>query len=337
MFNAEAEKISNDWLAKYRDKIRKLPDDRQETYRQIASLSAQPQDIDLVRPKEWMAASAARERDGSEIKLPTYDHHALCDEHGLFPAELNPWEIEVLRAEIQRKGFKCWYATPIDRARTPWASPTKKTINSKSFGRTSCSLRKMTAQYRRGYRRSARDAPERRAAEAAGVGALRRSARRQLPANRSGCGKQRQDACAGLQARRCLRSHRTSSDCCGTFCWCTGWRLRISADAGSRSRGDHRCQFAPAPACSRCGTVKGFAGRPFPPQKDWAGAHRPCIRAATPSVGLVWWQATIDPYTAYSATAFLAMPSAGIVPLATIDSCCASIALSTAVCLIKFP
>lgn len=145
VFNAEAEKISNDWLAKYRDKIRKLPDDRQETYRQIASLSAQPQDIDLVRPKEWMAASAARERDGSEIKLPTYDHHALCDEHGLFPAELNPWEIEVLRAEIQRKGFKCWYATPIDRARTPWASPTKKTINSKSFGRTSCSLRKMTA------------------------------------------------------------------------------------------------------------------------------------------------------------------------------------------------
>jgi hypothetical protein len=112
LFNAEAEKVSNDWLAKYRDKIRKLPDDRQETYRQIASLSAQPQDIDLVRPKEWMAATAAREKDGNEVKLPTYEHHALCDEHGLFPTELNPWEMTVLKAEMQRKGFKCWYRNP---------------------------------------------------------------------------------------------------------------------------------------------------------------------------------------------------------------------------------
>lgn len=112
LFNAEAEKASNDWLAKYRDRIRKLPDDRQETYRQIASLSAQPQDVDLVRPKEWMAATAAREKDGTEVKLPTYEHHALCDENGLFPAELNPWEIAVLKAEMQRKGFKCWYRNP---------------------------------------------------------------------------------------------------------------------------------------------------------------------------------------------------------------------------------
>jgi len=112
LFNDAAEKLSNDWLAQYRDKIRKLPDDRQEAYRQIAALSAQPQDIDLVRPKEWMAATAAREKDGREVKLPTWEHHALCDEHGLFPAELNPWEAAVLKAEMQRKGFKCWYRNP---------------------------------------------------------------------------------------------------------------------------------------------------------------------------------------------------------------------------------
>lgn len=112
LFNAEAEKISNEWFAKYRDKIRDLPDDRQEAYRQIASLSARPQDIDLVRPKEWMAATAAREKDGSEVKLPTYQHHALCDERGLFPAELDQWEIAVLKAEMRRKGFKCWYRNP---------------------------------------------------------------------------------------------------------------------------------------------------------------------------------------------------------------------------------
>jgi hypothetical protein len=112
LFNTQAENISNGWLAKYRDSIRKLPDDRQETYRQIAGLSARPQDISLVRPKEWMTATAAREKDGSEVKLPTYEHHALCDEQGLFPAELDEWEIAVLKAEMQRKGFKCWYRNP---------------------------------------------------------------------------------------------------------------------------------------------------------------------------------------------------------------------------------
>jgi hypothetical protein len=59
-----------------------------------------------------MADTAAREKDGAEVKLPAYEHHALCDEHGLFPAELNPWEVSVLKAEMQRKGFKCWYRNP---------------------------------------------------------------------------------------------------------------------------------------------------------------------------------------------------------------------------------
>lgn len=112
LFNAEAEKLSSEWLAQYHDKIRKLPDDRQETYREIASLSALPQDIDLVRPKEWMAPTAAREKDGSETKLPAYQCHAMCDEQGVFPAELDQWETTVLKTEMQRKGFKCWYRNP---------------------------------------------------------------------------------------------------------------------------------------------------------------------------------------------------------------------------------
>lgn len=112
LFNVEAEKLSNAWLAEYHGQIRKLPDDRQEAYRQIAGLSAEPQDVDLVKPSEWMADTAAREKDGHETKLPTYDNHMLCDAHGAFPAEMDKWEIAVLKAEMQRKGFKCWYRNP---------------------------------------------------------------------------------------------------------------------------------------------------------------------------------------------------------------------------------
>lgn len=112
LFNAEAEKLSNAWLARYRDQIRKLPDDRQEAYRQITSLSAQPQDVDLVKPSEWIADTGAREKDGHETKLPTYEHHMLCDERGKFPVEMDKWEVAVLKAEMQRKGFKCWYRNP---------------------------------------------------------------------------------------------------------------------------------------------------------------------------------------------------------------------------------
>ena len=112
LLNAEAEKLSDAWIAQYRERIRALPDDRQEAYRQIAGLSSQPQSIDLVKPTEWMADTAVREKDGREVKLPTYKDHALCDEGGLFPAEMDDWEISVVKAEMRRKGFKCWYRNP---------------------------------------------------------------------------------------------------------------------------------------------------------------------------------------------------------------------------------
>jgi len=112
-FDAEAMKLSDEWLAKYRDRIKKLADDRQEAYRQISALSRESHDIDLARPVSWMEATAAREKDGTETKLPTYPQHLLCDEQGLYPIELkSDWEKAVLNAEMQRDGFKFWYRNP---------------------------------------------------------------------------------------------------------------------------------------------------------------------------------------------------------------------------------
>lgn len=111
-FDAEAEELSDAWLAKYRDRIKKLPDDRQEAYRQVSALSREPQDIDLARPVSWIEATVAREVDGRETTLPMHKHHLLCDEKDLYPAELKTWELKVLETEAKRPGFKFWYRNP---------------------------------------------------------------------------------------------------------------------------------------------------------------------------------------------------------------------------------
>lgn len=111
-FEAEAQMLSDAWLTKYRERIKKLPDDRQDVYRQISGLSREPQDIDLAKPVSWMEATAVRESDGRESSLPTFESHLLCDEKGLYPVELKSWERTVLNAEMNRSGFKAWYRNP---------------------------------------------------------------------------------------------------------------------------------------------------------------------------------------------------------------------------------
>lgn len=109
---AEADKLAKDWLTTYRVAIKALSDERQEVYRLIKCMSADPTDIDLSKPKSWMEATHAREADGTETPLPTYAHHLLCDADGAFPAELNAWERDVLLTEMLRQGFIAWYRNP---------------------------------------------------------------------------------------------------------------------------------------------------------------------------------------------------------------------------------
>jgi hypothetical protein len=111
-FDAEATKLANEWLTKYREKIKELPDDRRETYRQISALSREPQDVDLARPVSCWEKTAVRENDGRETKVPTYSHHLLCDEQGVYPAVFNNWEKSVLKFEMARDGFTAWYRNP---------------------------------------------------------------------------------------------------------------------------------------------------------------------------------------------------------------------------------
>ena len=113
---AAAESLAKDWLSKYHNEIKSLTDERQEVYRQINEMSADPLPVDIARPHMWLQPTTAREPNGKEFDLPRYERHLLCDEDGMFPN--NPgstWEPAVLTAELQRKGSVGWYRNP-DRA-----------------------------------------------------------------------------------------------------------------------------------------------------------------------------------------------------------------------------
>lgn len=107
-----ANELSDRWLAEYRERIKGLSDGRQDTYRQIVALSRQPQDVDLARPLTRMEPLRFREATGVESDVPLWDHHLLVDTNGKYPAELNSWEVKVVRTELARQGFKCWYRNP---------------------------------------------------------------------------------------------------------------------------------------------------------------------------------------------------------------------------------
>jgi hypothetical protein len=107
-----AESLSNEWLKEYSTAIKGFSDERQDVYRQIREMSAEPLDVDLVRPYTWLQPTKAIEESGKEVALPTFAKHLLCDEEGLFPVVINAWEEKVLVAEMQREAAIAWYRNP---------------------------------------------------------------------------------------------------------------------------------------------------------------------------------------------------------------------------------
>ncbi|NKD56005.1 MULTISPECIES: DEAD/DEAH box helicase [unclassified Haematospirillum] len=107
-----AEKLSNQWLTNYRVQIKSLSDERQDVYRQIREMSADPLDVDLARPNTWLQMTTARKADGTEEPLPRFERHMLCDGDGLFHGDFNSWEGKVVKAELERAGTVAWYRNP---------------------------------------------------------------------------------------------------------------------------------------------------------------------------------------------------------------------------------
>ena len=110
---AAAEALARQWLGEFRDPIRKLRDERQEAYRVIREMSADPLDVDLARPHSSIQPTTAKEVNGTEVALPRYEKHLLCDNEGKFPIAFDAsWEKTVLESEMARGGCEAWYRNP---------------------------------------------------------------------------------------------------------------------------------------------------------------------------------------------------------------------------------
>lgn len=110
---AAAEQLARDWLAAHKEAIKGLTDERQEAYRQIQEMSADPLPVEVARPHMWLQPTTAREPNGKEYDLERFERHLLCDEDGMFPDAFNSsWEPAVLRAELQKEGNIGWYRNP---------------------------------------------------------------------------------------------------------------------------------------------------------------------------------------------------------------------------------
>jgi type III restriction enzyme len=108
-----AEALAREWLGEFRDPIRKLRDERQEAYRVIREMSADPLDVDLARPHSSIQPTTAKELNGTEVPLPRYAKHLLCDEKGEFPIAFDAsWEKTVLETELARDDCEAWYRNP---------------------------------------------------------------------------------------------------------------------------------------------------------------------------------------------------------------------------------
>ncbi|MET8586957.1 hypothetical protein ABZX39_39965, partial [Streptomyces collinus] len=110
-FDAEADNLAKVWLSKYGAQIKALSDDRRESYRQIIEMSAEPQDVGLLKPEARYEATKANE-SGNVKLLPVWDYHLLCGDGGKYPTELNDWERTVVETESGRLGFSYWYRNP---------------------------------------------------------------------------------------------------------------------------------------------------------------------------------------------------------------------------------
>lgn len=110
--DAAANSRSAEWLGQHRVAIKTLSESRQSLYAEITAMSTDPQLISMALPKNRQEETRRSVGDSTQI-LDQRPLHLLSDRDGMFPiGKLNPDEIEVLDAEIQRGDLLAWYRNP---------------------------------------------------------------------------------------------------------------------------------------------------------------------------------------------------------------------------------
>lgn len=104
--------------------------------------------MDLAQPVSRAEPAKARETDGTETDIPTYNQHLLCDEQGSYPAELDMWEEKVLQVVMKREVFRFWYRNPDRPSQDSLANAYESGNDTRLFGQISCFLGNAEALYK---------------------------------------------------------------------------------------------------------------------------------------------------------------------------------------------
>ena len=94
--------------------VKGASDDVQARYAEIVAQSPEPQLVPLAVPRSRMVPTRSSQQDEhgnvvSSTPLDRYAHHLLQSAaDGMFPAQLNSWEKEVVYTESKRPGFVGW-------------------------------------------------------------------------------------------------------------------------------------------------------------------------------------------------------------------------------------
>ncbi len=108
----EASELVESWFARNREKIKSLPDVRQQDYEDIRAMTTDPQRGVLGQPRSRMEDYKVLEED-TEVYAPLVGRHLMSDHEGMFPmSSLNKWEQKVVNAELAHNGAVGWYRNP---------------------------------------------------------------------------------------------------------------------------------------------------------------------------------------------------------------------------------
>lgn len=109
----EATKIVDRWFAESRVDLKGLPDERQQEYEDIRSMTIDAQRGMLGRPRSRMEDYQVVDDNEQLSVAPLASLHLMSDEEGQFPlSSLNKWERGVVVTELSRQNAVGWYRNP---------------------------------------------------------------------------------------------------------------------------------------------------------------------------------------------------------------------------------
>ncbi|MBE3065500.1 MAG: DEAD/DEAH box helicase family protein [Spirochaetes bacterium] len=105
---ATATKFVRGQLAKFEVEIKNTTGATRDAYRRVQeqTTSLEPLTIELRNNEK------APTKNGEGEALPSFGGHIYSDRDGKFPAQLNQWEEDTVRAEVARPSFVAWYRNP---------------------------------------------------------------------------------------------------------------------------------------------------------------------------------------------------------------------------------